>query len=198
MYSLFDINVKYSVAPMLSEYSYIPWEESVHYVSAIWLILDVNNLSVLYSVRAICMHQQQYSILCNIVRTINSTIPLLRARPNQLHIVNLYRIRFIFRLLSLNHKILYNLFYVYFADHFGVMSLAFTFRTLSDATRIVYEQYATIAQWRRDINDYHSWVLFSTIAQWRRDINDYHSRVLFSTIAQWRRDINDYHSRVFF
>jgi len=37
-------------------------------------------------------------------------------RLNLLHIIKLYQIRFIFHVLSLNHKILYNLFYVYFAD----------------------------------------------------------------------------------
>jgi len=43
------------------------------------------------------------------------------------------RIIKLIELLSLNHKILYNFMYVYFADHCGVNdSLAFTFRTLSD------------------------------------------------------------------
>jgi len=72
-----------------------------------------------------------------------------------MHIIKLYRITFIFHLLSLNHKILYNLFYVYFADHCGMDEcLAVTFHTLSDTTRIVYEQFSTIAQ--TDLNVYHS------------------------------------------
>jgi len=51
--------------------------------------------------------------------------------------------------------ILYNLAYC------GVdEDLASTFRTLSDATCIVYEQFATIAQWQKDLNVYHSRMFF--------------------------------------
>ena len=58
------------------------------------------------------------------------------------------RIRFIFCLLRLNHhRILYNLCCVYFADHGRVDGyLAFIFRTLSDATHVVYELFAVITQ----------------------------------------------------
>jgi len=56
------------------------------------------------------------------------------------------KIRFSHRLLSLNHTILYNLFFVYFTAHWRVDDcLAFTFCTLYEATRIIYEQFATIA-----------------------------------------------------
>jgi len=65
---------------------------------------------------------------------------------NLLYIINLYRIRFLHRLLCLNHTILYNLFFVYFTVHWRVDDcFAFTFSTLSEATRIIYEQFATIA-----------------------------------------------------
>jgi len=54
---------------------------------------------------------------------------------------------YLFHLLSLYHKILYYLLYVYFVDNCGMDEyLVFTFRTLSDATCIVYEQFATIVQ----------------------------------------------------
>ena len=67
--------------------------------------------------------------------------------PNLLHSIKLYWIRFIFRLLRSNHRLLNNLFYVYFADHYRVDDfLAFSFCTLSDATSVVYEQFAVIAQ----------------------------------------------------
>jgi len=35
-----------------------------------------------------------------------------------------------------------------------------TFRTLSNATRIVFEQFPTIAQWRKDLNIYQSRMFF--------------------------------------
>ena len=38
----------------------------------------------------------------------------------RLYIIKLYRIRFMFHLMHLNHGILYNLFYVYFADRYKV------------------------------------------------------------------------------
>jgi len=37
--------------------------------------------------------------------------------------------------------------------------LASTFCTLSEATRIIYEQFATIALWSRDIDVYYCWML---------------------------------------
>ena len=68
-------------------------------------------------------------------------------RLNLLYIIKLYRIRFMFHLLQVNHRILYNLFYVHFANCYKVDdSLACIFRSLSDATRIVYEQFALVAQ----------------------------------------------------
>lgn len=68
-------------------------------------------------------------------------------RLNLLYIIKLYRIRFMFHLLHLNHGILYNLFYVYFADRYKVDDcLAYIFRNLADATRTVYEQFALVAQ----------------------------------------------------
>ena len=55
----------------------------------------------------------------------------------------IYRIRLIFHLLRFNHTILYNLFFVYFADHCRVDDcLDFT---LSDVARFLYEQFAIIA-----------------------------------------------------
>ena len=47
-----------------------------------------------------------------------------------------------FHLFHLNHGLLYNLFHVYFADRYKVDDcLAYIFRNLADATRIVYEQF---------------------------------------------------------
>jgi len=76
-------------------------------------------------------------------------------RLNLLYIIKLHRIRFLHRVLSLNHTILYNLFFVYFTAHWRVDDcLAFTLCTLSEATRIIYEQFATIALSSRDIDVY--------------------------------------------
>ena len=67
---------------------------------------------------------------------------------NLWHIIKLHRIRFIFHLLRLSHRIMYNLLYVYVADHYRVDDYsAFTLRTLSDATRVVYEPFAANALW---------------------------------------------------
>ena len=58
--------------------------------------------------------------------------------------------------LRLNLRKLYNLCYVYFADHCRVdVCLAFTFCTSSDATRVVYGHFAVIAQRLKNISTYY-------------------------------------------
>ena len=48
--------------------------------------------------------------------------------------------------LCLNHKVLYNLFFVYFKECYDVDEcLVYTFLNLSTATRKIYEQFAAIA-----------------------------------------------------
>ena len=65
-----------------------------------------------------------------------------------------HRIRFIFGLLRLNLRILYNLYYFYFANYCRSDDcLVFTLHTLSDATYtcVVYGQFVVITQGWRDI-----------------------------------------------
>ena len=67
-------------------------------------------------------------------------------RLNLVHIIKLFKIRFLFHLLCLNHKVLYNLFFVYFKECYDVDEcLVYTFLNLSTATRKIYEQFAAIA-----------------------------------------------------
>ena len=67
-------------------------------------------------------------------------------RLNLVHLIKLYKIRFLFHLLCLNNKVLYNLFFVYFGECYEVDEcLAFIFLTKLIATRKIYEQFAAIA-----------------------------------------------------
>lgn len=68
-------------------------------------------------------------------------------RLNLIHIIKLYRLRFLFHLLQLNHSVLYNLFYVYLADCYSADEcLALIFLNQSDAQRAIYEQFTADAQ----------------------------------------------------
>ena len=73
---------------------------------------------------------------------------------NLLHVIKLYPIRFIFHLLGLNHTILYNLFHVHLADHYGVTD-RLAFNCCTSSTRVVYELFADIALWLKDITAYY-------------------------------------------
>ena len=67
-------------------------------------------------------------------------------RLNLVHIIKLYKIRFLFHLLCLNNKVLYNLFFVYFEECYDVDEcLTFLFQSKLIATRKIYEQFAAIA-----------------------------------------------------
>ena len=63
-------------------------------------------------------------------------------RLNLIHIIMLHRIKFFFHLLHSN-DLLFNIFFVYFEEHYMLDdSLRFVFRTLPEAIRGVYEQFA--------------------------------------------------------
>jgi hypothetical protein len=67
-------------------------------------------------------------------------------RLNLVHILKLLRTRFLFHLLRINHRVLYNLFFVYFEERYvSDVCLAYTFLNLTVASRKIYEQFAAIA-----------------------------------------------------
>jgi hypothetical protein len=67
-------------------------------------------------------------------------------RLNLVHILKLLRTRFLFHLLRINHRVLYNLFFVYFEERYVTdVCLAYTFLNLAVASRKIYEQFAAIA-----------------------------------------------------
>jgi len=194
---VFGKKVKYSITPMLLDYTYIPWVDSVRYLG-VYLTNTNCKLSFCFTqckrnfyaaFNSIRSHAKSLEQLTQLSLVESYCLPLLTyatgalaftnkqlqelnvcwntayrtifgfnkwesvksfiyglGRLNLLYIIKLYRIRFLHRLLSLNHTILYNLFFVYFTAHWRVDDcLAFTFCTLSEATRIIYEQFATIA-----------------------------------------------------